>query len=135
MPLRGVLAQKLEGELERPVVVDSRPGAFARLAASLFKRLPADGTNLMLAIDALMMHAPHVFNKLAFDVFQDFTPVSEVSSFACVLATGSDPKPVRWARSANSCAGTPREPPAATPPQAARRTPSACSWARNSACR
>ncbi len=87
-----VLAQALEGELRRAVIVENRPGAGARLAAGLFKRQPADGTNLMLATDSLMVHAPHVFSQLGFDVFQDFAPVAAVSSFSYVLATGSDPK-------------------------------------------
>jgi len=87
-----VLAQGLEGELGRTVIVENRPGAGARLAAGVFRRQPADGTNLMLATDSLMVHAPHVFNKLGFDVFQDFTPVAVVSSFSYVLATGSDPR-------------------------------------------
>lgn len=87
-----VLAQGLERELRRTVIVENRPGAGARLAASLFKRQPADGTNLMLATDSLMVHAPHVFTRLGFDVFQDFTPVAAVSSFSYVLATGPDPR-------------------------------------------
>lgn len=87
-----MLAHKLEGRLKRTVIVENRPGAGARVAATLFKRMPADGSHLMLATDSLMAQAPHVFNKLGFDVFQDFTPVTTVSTMSYVLATGTDPK-------------------------------------------
>lgn len=87
-----MLASKLEGVLHRTVIVENRPGAGSRLAASLFKRMPADGTHLMLTTDGLLVHVPQVFRKLEFDPFLDFTPVSTVSRFSYVLATGADPK-------------------------------------------
>lgn len=88
-----MLANKLEPELKRAVIVENRPGAGSRLAANLFRRMPADGSHMMLAVDSLMVHAPTVFTNLGFDVFRDFTPVCGVSGFSYVLATGPDPKP------------------------------------------
>lgn len=90
--LARLLAYKLESELNRTVIVENKPGAGARLAANLFRRLPADGSNIMLVTDAVMVHAPLVFNKLGFDPFEDFTPITSVSGFTYVVATGSDPK-------------------------------------------
>lgn len=87
-----LLSTRLEAELKRTVIVENRPGAGARLVASLFKRLPADGTNLMLTTDAVMVHAPLVFRNLGYEPLQDFTPVSSVSSYIYALFTGPDPK-------------------------------------------
>lgn len=87
-----VLAERLTDELKRPVLVDNRPGAGARVAAAAFRRLPAEGDHLMLNTDSLIVQAPLVFRSLPFDVFADFAPVSMVAQFSYAFATGSTPK-------------------------------------------
>ena len=81
-----VLAERLTDELKRPVLVDNRPGAGARVAAAAFRRLPADGDHVMLNTDSLIVQAPLVFRSLPFDVFTDFAPISMVAQFSYAFA-------------------------------------------------
>lgn len=49
-----VLAEKLGPELNRTVIVESRPGAGGRVLAAALKTMPSDGSVVKLAPDALL---------------------------------------------------------------------------------
>ena len=50
-----VLAEKLAEPLGRPVLVDNKPGAGGRLAAGLVKNMAADGSVVMIGLNALIV--------------------------------------------------------------------------------
>lgn len=87
-----VLAEKLKTELNRPVVVDNKPGAGGRIAVDVLKAAPADGSVMMLGPDALRALYPFTFKKLSYDPVKDLVPVGTVSEFAFAMASGTEPK-------------------------------------------
>lgn len=87
-----VLADKLKVELNRPVVVDNKPGAGGRIAVDVLKAAPTDGSVVMLGPDALRALYPFTFKKLSYDPVKDLVPVGTVSEFAFAMASGADPK-------------------------------------------
>lgn len=105
-----LLAERLRDELKRPVFVENRPGAGGRVLAAALKTLPADGSVVMLAPDALLTTNPFVFRKLTYDP-ADLVPVSLVAEFPFAFATGAEtgaksfPEYVKWARENRTTAG------------------------------
>ena len=99
-----ILADKLKTELNRPVVVDNKPGAGGRIAVDHLKNAPADGSVMMLGPDALSALYPFTFRKLSYDLKKDLVPVGTVAEFPFAMAAGADPKVatlaeyVAWAR-------------------------------------
>jgi tripartite-type tricarboxylate transporter receptor subunit TctC len=87
-----LLADKLQGVLKRPVVVENRPGAGGRIAVESIKNAPADGSVVMLAPETISITAPIVFKKLTYDPAKDYQPVSLVVRFPFAFAVGADPK-------------------------------------------
>ncbi len=102
--LARLLAERLKDELRQTVVVENRPGAGGRLAAELFKAMPADGSVAFLCPDAMMVTAPLVFSRLPYDPPKDFAPVGNVVDFQFAFAAGSAPPArtfaefVQWGR-------------------------------------
>ncbi|GLS13843.1 tripartite tricarboxylate transporter substrate-binding protein [Hydrogenophaga electricum] len=87
-----VLAEKIKVELNRPVVVDNKPGAGDRIAVDVLKAAPNDGSVVMLGPDALRSLYPFTFKKLSYDPVKDLVPIGTVSEFAFAIASGADPK-------------------------------------------
>lgn len=86
-----LLAEKLKDELQRPVVVDNKPGAGGRLAVEILKAAPRDGNTVMLGPDALVSLYPLTYSKLSYDPIKDLVPVGAVSEFPFGLAVGREP--------------------------------------------
>lgn len=99
-----ILAEKLQPELDRQVLVENKPGAGTRLAVDALKIAPADGSVMMLGPDALMAIYPYTLRKLNYDPKKDLVPVITVAEFAFAMSSGADPKVenlaayVAWAR-------------------------------------
>ena len=81
-----ILTEKMKDELKRPVIVDNRPGAGARLAADLLKAATPDGNTVMITPIVVPVLAPMVFNKLSYNPDIDFVPVGKVCDFSFALA-------------------------------------------------
>lgn len=92
-----MLADKFRTELNRPVVVDNKPGAGGRIAVDSLKAAPADGSVMMLGPDALSALYPFTFKKLNYDLKKDLVPVGTVAEFAFAFAVGTEPKVNTWA--------------------------------------
>jgi tripartite-type tricarboxylate transporter receptor subunit TctC len=82
------IAQKLSESWNQPVVVENRPGAGMNLGAELVAKSPADGYTWLLGANNIFVTNPHV-GKVPFDVFKDFTPVTEVANVPFVLAVNN----------------------------------------------
>jgi tripartite-type tricarboxylate transporter receptor subunit TctC len=79
-----VIAQKLTEQWGQPVTVDNRPGAGMNLGADLVAKSPPDGYTWLLGANNIFVTNPHV-GKTPFDVFKDFTPISQVALVPFVL--------------------------------------------------
>jgi tripartite-type tricarboxylate transporter receptor subunit TctC len=82
------LAEKLTGRVATAVTVENKPGAAGRLAVDELKRSTADGSALLVTPASVMTLYPHVYRRLAYDVFADVVPVCSVAATEFALAVG-----------------------------------------------
>jgi len=116
-----LLAEKLQADLGRSVVVDNRPGAGGQIAAQQLKTARADGTTLFLSHDHTISILPQVTKKPGFDPQADFEPVGGIATFVNGLAvSGGTPARsvsefIDWVRKQGGQAGIGIPAPASTP--------------------
>ena len=79
-----LFAQKLAESLNRPFVVENRPGAGGTLAYAQVAKSPRDGYTL-LGVTSGYTITPAVYAKLPYDPIKDFAPISLVSQAPFVL--------------------------------------------------
>ena len=80
------LAQKMSDGLGVPVVIDNRGGANGNIGAENVAKSPADGYSMVVGAGGGFAIGPHLYKKLSFDVFKDFTPVSLFVTLPQLLA-------------------------------------------------
>ena len=80
------VAQKLTEAWGQQVVVDNRGGAGGVLGTLIAKQAAADGYTLLLGTSAGMVLNPLLMNKIPYDPYQDFAPVSLVIVLPQLLA-------------------------------------------------
>lgn len=68
-----------------PVIVENKPGAGTFIGAQEVARAPADGHTLLYTIVITHTQNPHLYAKLPYDPFKDFTPLTQVMKSATVL--------------------------------------------------
>jgi tripartite-type tricarboxylate transporter receptor subunit TctC len=84
-----LLADKLKDELNRPVVVDNKPGAGGQLAAQALKAAAPDGNTLFLSHDHSISILPQVVKAAGYTA-DEFLPVTGFASFVNALAVSSN---------------------------------------------
>ncbi|BAL07361.1 MULTISPECIES: tripartite tricarboxylate transporter substrate-binding protein [Bradyrhizobium] len=70
-------------------IVESRPGAAGRIANAQLKRENSDGSVMLCTTTSTMTIYPHVYEKLGYDVVNDFKPLSTVAEVSCAFAVSS----------------------------------------------
>ena len=70
------LAQKMSEGLGVLVVVDNRGGANGNIGTENVAKSAPDGYSMVVGAGGGFAIGPHLYKKLAFDVFKDFAPVS-----------------------------------------------------------
>jgi tripartite-type tricarboxylate transporter receptor subunit TctC len=83
--LARLIGQKMSEDLGQQVVVDNRPGANTIIGARAVKEAKPDGYTILMAIDGTLVMNPFLYQKLAYDPFKDFDPVSLVAFIPSVL--------------------------------------------------
>lgn len=78
------VAQKLQPDYAKAVVVDNRTGAGGQIAINYIKARPADGTSILQTPTSMLTIYPHIYKKLSYDPQADLTPVS----LGCVFDFG-----------------------------------------------
>jgi tripartite-type tricarboxylate transporter receptor subunit TctC len=84
-----MIAESMRVRLNRPVIVENKPGAAGRLGMQAVKNAPADGSVLLFTPIAPMSVFPHVYDQLGYDPVQDFEPISQIATFDLALAVGA----------------------------------------------
>jgi tripartite-type tricarboxylate transporter receptor subunit TctC len=79
------LAQKVSENVGRTVVVDNRAGGNATIGLALAAKAPPDGYTVVVAPNSFAV-LPALYQKLPFDVFRDFEPLTLVAALPNVLA-------------------------------------------------
>jgi tripartite-type tricarboxylate transporter receptor subunit TctC len=70
-----IVFQKVSESLGQQFIIDNRPGATGSIGADVVAKAPPDGYTLMVH-SASHIGNPHIYKKLPYDTFRDFTPVS-----------------------------------------------------------
>ncbi len=77
-------ADKMQGVLKQPFVIDNKPGAGGNLGAGEVARSAPDGYTWLMAVDTTVTVNPHVYKQLGFKV-DDLMPVTTASQFSQTL--------------------------------------------------
>ncbi len=82
-----LLAAKLSQAWKQPVVVENRHGAHGMIGTAAVAKSAPDGYTVLITVAALV-GSPHLYPKLPYDIFKDFSPVAMLASTSVVLAVG-----------------------------------------------
>jgi tripartite-type tricarboxylate transporter receptor subunit TctC len=82
------LLERLRGKLPTNFVLDSKPGAGARIAVDFVKRAAADGHTLLQTPSSPMTLYPHIYKKLTYDSVADFVPVTPLVDYCFSFTAG-----------------------------------------------
>ncbi|TAG05000.1 MAG: tripartite tricarboxylate transporter substrate binding protein [Betaproteobacteria bacterium] len=85
-----LIGKKLSDDVGVPVVVDNKPGASTIIGAQEVAKAAPDGHTLFYTVVITHTQNPHLFAKLPYDPFKDFTPLSQVARSATVLIAGKN---------------------------------------------
>ncbi len=85
-----LIADKMRVSLDRPVVVENKPGANGIVANLAVKTAAPDGNTLLMTPLANMVAFPHSYAHLDYDPFKDYVPVAHVAAFQIAFGVGSD---------------------------------------------
>ena len=82
-----VLAQHMTASMGQTVVVENRTGANAIIATDLVARAAPDGHTALFSSLSLLVNALLSPDKIKYDPFRDFAPVSNAASLPMVVVT------------------------------------------------
>lgn len=85
-----LLAERLAPLLQRPVLVDARPGASGRFAPQALKAARPDGHALLLVPHGAVTLFPQVFRPLGYDPATDLVPLAQVAVLEFVLCVSNE---------------------------------------------
>lgn len=83
--LARMLGQKVTEQTGSPVIIENKPGAGTMIGAQAVSRAEADGYTLLYTIVVTHTQNPHLYKKLPYDPFKDFTPILQLVRSATVL--------------------------------------------------
>lgn len=86
-----LIAEKLKVTLERPVIIDYKPGGAGLAAGEFLKSGEADGVNLLYSPTGFYSYNPFLMAKLPYDPDRELAPVCEGTTIptATTVATAS----------------------------------------------
>ena len=85
-----LIAQKLEGALGQPIVIENKPGANSIVGADAAARSNPDGYTFVTVIGGHAANATLYAGKLPFDAVKSFAPVSVVGIAPLIIVANND---------------------------------------------
>lgn len=82
-----VILQRLAEQTGGSFIVDNKPGAGTLIGAQDVARAAPDGYTLLYTIVVTHTQNPHLYRKLPYDPFKDFTPIVQAVRSATILVT------------------------------------------------
>jgi tripartite-type tricarboxylate transporter receptor subunit TctC len=79
-----ILSEKLGAAWGKPIIVENRPGGGTNIGAEAVARASPDGYTLLVNGSTHIINAS-LYQKLNYDPFKDFTPITELASYANIL--------------------------------------------------
>jgi len=86
--LARLLSEPLSRALERPVVVENRPGANGIVSINALKQSRPDGGTLLLGGVSIFSFNPNLYPSLPYDPWRDFTWIAPVADTPFVVVAG-----------------------------------------------
>jgi len=85
-----VVGEKLTVIWAQPVIIENRPGAAGNIGMEAGAKSPPDGYTLLAAPNGNLVVNPHMYSKLAYDVFKDLAPVTRIAAVQNVLVVNPE---------------------------------------------
>jgi len=85
-----LVGEKVAAIWAQPVVIDNRPGAAGNIGMEAGAKSPPDGYTLLAAPNGNLVVNPHMYSKLAYDVFKDLAPVTRIAAVQNVLVVNAE---------------------------------------------
>jgi tripartite-type tricarboxylate transporter receptor subunit TctC len=82
------IANKLQPDYARSVIVESKVGASGQVAIQALKTAPNDGNSMVMTPMSILGVFPHTYKKLSYDPFKDVKAVSRGVSYNYGFAVG-----------------------------------------------
>jgi tripartite-type tricarboxylate transporter receptor subunit TctC len=87
-----IIAADMTATLGQSVIVENRTGANAIIATELVARSAPDGYTLLFSSLSLLVNAILMENKVKYDPFKDFAPISNAALLPMVIVTSPETK-------------------------------------------
>jgi tripartite-type tricarboxylate transporter receptor subunit TctC len=85
-----LVGEKLAVIWGQPMLIENRPGAAGNVGMEAGAKSAPDGYTLLSAPNGNMVVNPHMYSKLAYDVFKDLAPITRIASVQNVLIVHPD---------------------------------------------
>ena len=85
-----ILADKLQGELKQPFVIENRPGAGGNIGADVVAKSAPDGYTLLMGTTGVLAINNYLYKDMPFDPQRDFAPVSYTSLITNILVVNAN---------------------------------------------
>ena len=85
-----LVGEKLSSMWGQPVLIENRPGAAGNIGMEAGARSAPDGYTLVAAPNGNLVVNPHMYSRLAYDVFKDLAPVTRIAAVQNVLVVHPD---------------------------------------------
>jgi tripartite-type tricarboxylate transporter receptor subunit TctC len=85
-----LVGEKLTAMWGQPVLMENRPGAAGNIGMEAGAKSAPDGYTLLSAPNGNLVVNPHMYSKLAYDVFKDLAPITRIAAVQNVLVVHPD---------------------------------------------
>ncbi len=85
-----LVGEKLTSMWGQPVLIENRPGAAGNIGMEAGAKAAPDGYTLLAAPNGNLVVNPHMYSRLAYDVFKDLAPVTRIAAVQNVLVVNPE---------------------------------------------
>lgn len=86
--LTRLIAERMRGSYAANVIVENKPGGGGRTVLEQARSAEPDGNTIVLTPTAMLTIFPHVYRKLGYDTFRDFTAIGSGATFVTAITAG-----------------------------------------------